>query len=80
MGLLQKLLGIKEGGYSNTLFCQVGRNTFIPCDILEEYENGDTLVWRKSDGQRFIVGVRDDVYSNDYGWVTIFSPGEAIYL
>ena len=76
MGLLQRLLGIREGGYSDTLWCHLGGNAYVPCQIIEERDNGDTLVWRKSDGRRFWVGVRNDVYSSDYGWITVFWESE----
>jgi hypothetical protein len=48
----------------------------MPCDILEERDDGSLDV-RGKDGRRFIVGVRDDVYSEEYGWVTVFWPEEA---
>lgn len=77
MGLIQRLLGIPEGGYSDTLFCYLSHNCYSPCDILDEDDEGYTLVFRKTDGRKFWVGVRDDVYSPDYGWVTVFYPSEA---
>jgi len=78
MGLLQRLLGIDEGGYSDTLWCHLGGKTYAPCDILEEDDNGYTLVWRKTDGRKFWVGVRDDCHSVEYGWITVFWEHEAI--
>lgn len=84
MGLLQKLLGIDEGGYSETLWCYAGTNKhgdcYIPCEIIEEENSGNMLVRRKSDGQRFRVGVRDENYSSDYGWVTVFYEHEAEWV
>lgn len=77
MGLLQRLLGINEGGYSDTLFCHLGGNTYTPCQIIEEDDRGRTLVWRKTDGRRFWVGVRDSGYSEEYGWIEIFWQSEA---
>lgn len=77
MGLLQRLLGIREGGYSDTLWCHLEGNTYAPCDILEESDDGYTLVFRKTDGRKFWVGVRDDVRSVEYGWITIFWEDEA---
>jgi len=71
MGLLQKLLGIDEGGYSDTFWCFLGMNKdgswiMAPCDIIEEDNNG-TLVRRKTDGVYFLVGVTEGKYSPDYG-------------
>ena len=81
MGLLQRLLGIHEGGYSETVWCATNKsNTFIPCLILEEEDDGSLIVRRKSDGALFRVGVRDDRYSPDHGWVTIFYPSESDWL
>ena len=77
MGLIQRLLGINEGGYSETIFCSLGNNTYAPCRILEENNDGYLLVWRKTDGRRFWVGVREDAYSEEYGWITIFWASEA---
>lgn len=77
MGLLARLLGVDRP--SHTIYRyrgqRNGRDLYSVCRVIED-RGGDLLV-QDSDGRRWLVGVCDPYYTEEFGYGSIFYANEA---